>query len=207
MHLLLPKMVKNYNHPDPADSEWTVVCYRNPAHTAEQVYARRARQHRLRLRLAEIATNPMNAYTLMKRNHEDAMRRRLSHDPKYSKLSPAECSAKVEEFIYNHSPMSDYLPTIITSNTAPQTSTRSAGVSRKRKIERTADEDGDYRVSTFNSGFLNDVVNKRAALGLTQKEVAGEVNLQESVIRDLEKGSLPYDPNVKAQLANWLASH
>lgn len=69
-----------------------------------------------------------------------------------------------------------------------------------KSIESVEDE-------KYHSGFISDVITTREQLGLTQKELAVHVNLQESVIRALEEGSLPYDPNVQAQLAKWLAGH
>lgn len=66
-------------------------------------------------------------------------------------------------------------------------------------------EAGDYQSKKYDQDFINSVKAYRAKQGMKQSELARALNLQESIIKQLEAGSLPYDPKVKAKISSLLA--
>ena len=70
-------------------------------------------------------------------------------------------------------------------------------------VERAAD-DGNYQTRKFAKGFIDSMKAARNAKGLTQQDLANAVNRTVSEITQLERGTLPYDGELKSLLHNAL---
>ena len=74
---------------------------------------------------------------------------------------------------------------------------------RMRKVENAANE-GNYKLQRFRPEFIKQVKQSREEMGITQSQLANMINRPESDIRDLERGTLTYEPALKSLLRVYL---
>jgi ribosome-binding protein aMBF1 (putative translation factor) len=184
----------------PADNEgFREVTYRNP--NAPQ----KREKNKNQLSWEAYRYDPMARYAHDKALHCAVMGRRISKDPRTSFLSQARRDALAQS-----SWNADAMPMILRkegSGPSKELARSHAQVNRQkgktsgelRKVERDAEE-GAVRTKTFDREFVDLVRTARAQRELTQSDLAKLVNVLEGDIRDLEKGTLLYDGELKSLL-------
>ena len=199
-------MVRKWYTPDPEHPGWTIVRYRR-AESEEQRKKRQERSRAQREMEEEIMSDPMTAYLYEKELEAERRARRWSRQPQYHTYSHKQLVKAALASIGN-----DGMPVILkkTSGTAEITSHQalkeirrayrpSRAQKRARAVEQRANE-GDYTQQKFSPEFIQKIVNLRTSRGMTQKDLGQLVNETESVIRQFEKGELPFNGGLKSLL-------
>jgi len=119
------------------------------------------------------------------------------------------CTSDGKSTITDTKKMSNYVPDLVLrKNTTKKTTVvRPPGDQNVRqyqsKIERYADGDEKVEVKTqFSSEFVNKLKSQRNELKLTQDKYATLLGVKHAIIRDLEAGTLRYDPQLVQKLSN-----
>jgi DNA-binding XRE family transcriptional regulator len=186
-----------------ADKEgFQTITYHNP-------HGRSKPQYNNTLTWEQYRLDPMARYLHDEALHRKIAHRRLDKDPDTRNLT-----YKARDVLARASWNTDAMPLILRKEGAEPTAVavRSVRANKQRgktsgelrKVEQNASE-GNFKTRMFNRDFIEHVRNARTQRDMTQSDLAKEVNVLEADIRDLEKGLLPYDRELKSLLDNKLA--
>ena len=91
-----------------------------------------------------------------------------------------------------------------TSTNTPQIKKPSANITAL-KIENKADNtDERLSIQLIDTKIVREVIKARSALGLSQKDLATKINVQESVIKSLEQNREKHNPTLLNKLQKVL---
>ena len=82
-------------------------------------------------------------------------------------------------------------------------------VDKKKKISQLqpthlrdlkADDPEVYKLKTFETDYIKQIIAKRLETTLTQKDLAKRMNVDIGTIQRFEQGKLPYDSSLKSKI-------
>ena len=192
-------------NPDPANGPFymTQVIHETP----EERAARARRVLRTKEYMDEINSNPVTKYIYERELDQRHAARRLAKQSGWDTKSWESVLRYIKANWNNGGE-----PILLGSNASDEGFTKrmtfrqqlhSARRAHHGAVERAAD-DGNFQTRKFTKTFIESVKTARNTKGLTQQDVAIAINRPVNELAQLERGTLPYDGELKSLLHNAL---